>query len=40
MAYDMMDQFFISALVDDYDGAVEDRWGNCVATGVYLLYHW
>ena len=34
MAYDMIDPFIIPALVDDYAGSVEDRWGNRVATGV------
>ena len=34
MAYDMRDPFIIPALLDEYNGAVKDRWGNCVATEV------
>ena len=40
MAFDMRDPFIISTLVDEHAGAAEDRWGDCEATGVYLLYHW
>ena len=40
MAYDMRDPFIIPTLVDEYAGAAEDLWGDCEATGVYLLYHW
>ena len=40
MAYDMRDPFIIPALLDGYIGSVKDRWGNCVATEVYLLYHY
>ena len=40
MAYDMRDSFVMPTLVDEYAGAVKDRWGDCAATGVYLLYHW
>ena len=40
MAYDMIDPFIIPTLVDEYAGAVKDRWGNRVETGVYLLSHW
>ena len=36
----MSDPFITPTLVDEYVGAVEDRWGNCAETGVYLLYHW
>ena len=32
--------FIIPALVDQYYGAVEDRWGGRETTGVYLLFHW
>ena len=32
--------FIIPALVDEYSGAVEDRWGNRAAMRVYLLSHW
>ena len=39
MAYYMRYPFVIPKLVDEYSGAVEDRWGNCEATGVYLLSH-
>ena len=34
MAYYMRDTFIIPDLVDEYVGAVEDRWGNRVVTGV------
>ena len=40
MDYDMIDLFIIPTLVDEYTSAVEGRWGNCTATGVYLLSHW
>ena len=40
MDYDMRDTFIIPTLVGEYDGAVEDRWGNRAVTGVYLLSHW
>ena len=36
----MRDPFYIPKLVDEYAGEVEDRWGNHVTTGVYLLSHW
>ena len=36
----MRDPFYIPKLVDEYAGAVEDRWVNRVTTGVYLLSHW
>ena len=40
MAYDMRYLFIIPTMVDEYDGALEERWENCAATGVYLLSHW
>ena len=40
MAYDMRYPFVIPTLVYYYDGAVEDRWVNRAATGVYLLSNW
>ena len=33
MAYDMRDPFIIPTLVDEYDGAVQDFWGNHAETG-------
>ena len=39
-AYEMRYQFVIPALIYVYASAVKDSWGNHVATGVYLLYHW
>ena len=40
MSYGMRYPFIISALVDKYAGAFEDRWVNHVVTGVYLVPHW
>ena len=40
MASNMRDPFIIPTLVDVCAGAVEDRWGNRAATGVYLLSYW
>ena len=40
MVYEIRYPFIIPTLVDRYVGAVEDHWGNRVATGFYLLSHW
>ena len=40
MAYNMRGTFIIPTLVDEYAGAIDDRWGERVTTGVYLLSHW
>ena len=40
MDYNMMNLFNIPTLVDEYFGAVEDRWVNRATTGFYLLSHW
>ena len=39
MDYNMMNLFNIPTLVDEYFGAVEDRWVNRATTGFYLLSH-
>ena len=40
MAYGMMYPFIIPTLLYVYAGAVQDHWGNCVSTGVYMLSQW
>ena len=40
MAYDTRDPFVIPTLVDEFDGAAKDCWGNRAATGVFLFSHW
>ena len=40
IAYDMRELFIISTMLDEYDSAVKERWGNHATTGVYLLSHW
>ena len=39
MAYDTRYPFIKPTLVDEYDGAVDDLWGNCAEPWVYLLSH-
>ena len=40
MTYDTRDPLIIPTLLDEYAGAIKDRWGKRAATGVYLLCHW